>query len=37
VSERKRLDDQAKDIYQQILQSEKMAALDKPFPVSRTN
>ena len=27
VSERKRLDDQAKDIYQQILQSEKMAAL----------
>ena len=27
VSERKRLDDQSKDIYQQILQSEKMAAL----------
>jgi PAS domain S-box-containing protein len=27
VSERKRLDDQAKDIYQQLLQSEKMAAL----------
>ena len=27
VSERKRMDDQAKDIYQQILQSEKMAAL----------
>jgi PAS domain S-box-containing protein len=27
VSERKRLDDQAKDIYHQILQSEKMAAL----------
>jgi signal transduction histidine kinase/BarA-like signal transduction histidine kinase len=27
VSERKRSDDQAKDIYQQILQSEKMAAL----------
>jgi len=27
VSERKRLDDQAKDIHQQILQSEKMAAL----------
>jgi len=27
VSERKRHDDQAKDIYQQILQSEKMAAL----------
>ena len=27
VSERKRADDQSKDIYQQILQSEKMAAL----------
>ena len=27
VSERKRMDDQSKDIYQQILQSEKMAAL----------
>ncbi len=27
VSERKRLDDQSKDIYQQLLQSEKMAAL----------
>jgi PAS domain S-box-containing protein len=27
VSERKRLDDQSKDIYHQILQSEKMAAL----------
>lgn len=27
VSERKRMDDQSKDIYEQILQSEKMAAL----------
>jgi two-component system NtrC family sensor kinase len=27
VSERKRMDDQSRDIYQQILQSEKMAAL----------
>src|SRR4029077_7146477 len=31
VSERKKLDDRSRDIYQQILQSEKMAALGQPI------
>ena len=37
VSERKRLDDQSRDLYQQLLQAEKMAALARPSRGSRTS
>ncbi len=37
VSERKRLEDQARDLYHQLLQAEKMAASARPSPASRTS
>ena len=37
VSERKKLDDQSRDLYQQLLQAEKMAALGQTISASRTN
>jgi C4-dicarboxylate-specific signal transduction histidine kinase len=37
VSERKKLDDETRDIYHQLLQAEKMAALGRRSPASPTS
>jgi len=37
VSDRKKLEDQSRDLYHQLLQAEKMAALARRYRASRTS